>query len=551
MKDASGGDYNACASVYDAFMATCRNFGEACFLTATSRLPDSARDLSYNEAAARVSKRLSALQKSGYAAGDRIALLLGNQPQYFIEMLACNALGISVAPINPDLTSAEAAYILRHSGARLLVFADGYQDLAEVACQLADNLQSVNGQSEFFPEIAGGAQPAPITRASEASLLYTSGTTGTPKGCILSNDYYFCLGDFYAGRDGLVQLRPGAERILNPLPVFHQNAGIFSLMGALLTGNCLIMTDRFHASSWWQEVVQSRATIVHYLGVMPAILAKLPVCDQENQHAVRLGIGAGVEPAHHEAFEKRFGFPLIELWGMTEAGGGFFADTEPRQIGTRGVGRPRGIEGQDLEFRLVDDTGADVPPGEPGELLVRRVGPNPRRGFFDGYLKDSGTTEQAWSGGWFHTGDVFWQDETGMLHFAERKKNIIRRSGENIAALEVETVLRDHPEVRRVAVIAVPDEMRGEEVMACVETGPEVTHGRDLAESIFQWCRDRLAYYKAPGWVLFVDAIPTTSTQKMQKSQIFPKGADPTRRPGAHDLRGAKKRAPQPATLGA
>lgn len=551
MKDASGGDYNACASVYDAFMATCRNFGEACFLTATSRLPDSARDLSYNESAVRVSKRLSALQKSGYTAGDRIALLLGNQPQYFIEMLACNALGISVAPINPDLTSAEAAYILRHSGARLLVFADGYQDLAEAACQLADNLQSVNSQSEFFPEIAGSAQPAPITRASEASLLYTSGTTGTPKGCILSNDYYFCLGDFYAGRDGLVQLRPGAERILNPLPVFHQNAGIFSLMGALLTGNCLIMTDRFHASSWWQEVVQSRATIVHYLGVMPAILAKLPVCDQENQHAVRLGIGAGVEPAHHEAFEKRFGFPLIELWGMTEAGGGFFADTEPRQIGTRGVGRPRGIAGQDLEFRLVDDTGADVPPGEPGELLVRRVGPNPRRGFFDGYLKDSGTTEQAWSGGWFHTGDVFWQDETSMLHFAERKKNIIRRSGENIAALEVETVLRDHPEVRRVAVIAVPDEMRGEEVMACVETGPEVTHDRDLAESIFQWCRDRLAYYKAPGWVLFVDAIPTTSTQKMQKSQIFPKGADPTRRPGAHDLRGAKKRAPQPATLGA
>lgn len=548
MRHASGGDNSACASVYDAFMATCRRFGAASFLAATSRLPDIGEDISYNTAAERVADRVKSLQTAGYGTGDRIALLLGNRPQHFIEMLACNALGISVVPINPDLTGPEMAYILKHSDARLLVYADEYRERAEAASSLADGIPMVNLRSGSLPVSPRLGEAAAITRDTEASLLYTSGTTGKPKGCILSNDYYFCLGQFYAGRDGLVQLRPAGERILNPLPVFHQNAGIFSMMGAILTGNCLIMTDRFHASTWWQEVVQSGATIVHYLGVMPAILVKLPVNAMERQHRVRLGIGAGVEPSHHDAFEKRFGFPLIELWGMTEAGGGFLADSEPRQVGSRGVGRPRSIMGQDLEFRLVDDNERDVAPGNPGELLVRRLGSNPQRGFFDGYLKDPDETAKAWSGGWYHTGDVLFQDETGMLHFSERKKNIIRRSGENIAAIEVETVLLDHPAVRHVAVIAVSDEMRGEEVMACIEAVPNTPQDRALAESLLEWCGDRLAYYKTPGWMLFLDTIPTTSTQKVQKARIFPKDFDPTRHPGVHDLRGRKQRVAQPAT---
>lgn len=548
MRNASGGDHSACASVYDAFTATRRRFGTASFLAATSRLPEVGGDISYNEAADRISDRVRVLRAAGYGAGDRIALLLGNRPQHFIEMLACNAVGISVVPINPDLTGPEMAYILTHSDARLLVYADEYRARAEAASLLAGGLSTVSLRSGSLPVSSRSGTAAPITRDTEASLLYTSGTTGKPKGCILSNEYYFCLGQFYAGRDGLVRLQPAGERILNPLPVFHQNAGIFSMMGAILTGNCLIMTDRFHASTWWQEVVQSGATIVHYLGVMPAILVKLPVNEMERQHRVRFGIGAGVEPSHHDAFEKRFGFPLIELWGMTEAGGGFLADSEPRLVGSRGVGRPRGIIGQDLEFRLVDDNDEDVTPGSPGELVVRRLGDNPQKGLFDGYLKDPDETAKAWSGGWYHTGDVLFQDETGMLHFSERKKNIIRRSGENIAAIEVETVLLDHPAVRRVAVIAVADEMRGEEVMACIEAEPDTPQDPALAESLLEWCGERLAYYKTPGWMLFLDAIPTTSTQKVQKAQIFPKGFDPTRHPGVHDLRGRKQRVAKPAT---
>jgi crotonobetaine/carnitine-CoA ligase len=173
---------------------------------------------------------------------------------------------------------------------------------------------------------------------------------------------------------------------------------------------------------------------------------------------------------------------------------------------------------------------------------VRWGGPEgPRHGFFAGYLKDDRATEEAWRGGWFHTGDVVRQDGDGMLYFVDRKKNIIRRSGENIAAAEIEAVLQAHDDVAQVAVVAAPDEVREEEVMACVVPMPGVTGDAALAERLFEWCMARLAYFKAPGWVLFLPSLPTTGTQKVQKTQLFPRGEDPRRRPGAIDLRDRKR----------
>jgi crotonobetaine/carnitine-CoA ligase len=253
---------------------------------------------------------------------------------------------------------------------------------------------------------------------------------------------------------------------------------------------------------------------------------------------VKFGVGAGVEPELHEAFEKRFGFPLIEAWGMTETGRVTMVNREPRMIHTRAFGRP--VRG--LEAKVVDDHDREVPRGTEGELLVRWGGPEgPRHGFFAGYLKDDRATEEAWRGGWFHTGDVVRQDGDGMLYFVDRKKNIIRRSGENIAAAEIEAVLQAHDDVAQVAVVAAPDEVREEEVMACVVPMPGVTGDAALAERLFEWCMARLAYFKAPGWVLFLPSLPTTGTQKVQKTQLFPRGEDPRRRPGAIDLRDRKR----------
>jgi crotonobetaine/carnitine-CoA ligase len=274
--------------------------------------------------------------------------------------------------------------------------------------------------------------------------------------------------------------------------------------------------------------------------VVPPLLLNQPVVPDERQHRVKFGVGAGVEPELHEAFEKRFGFPLLEAWGMTETGRVTLVNREPRMIHTRAFGRPFG----GLEAKVVDDDDREVPRNTEGELLVRWGGPEgPRHGFFAGYLKDPAATESAWRGGWFHTGDVVRQDADGMLYFVDRKKNIIRRAGENIAAAEVEAVLQAHPSVAQVAVLAVPDELREEEVMACVVAMPGVSTGAPLAEDLFDWCRQRLAYFKAPGFVLFVASLPTTGTQKVQKAQIFPRGEDPRKQAGAVDLRDRKRRA--------
>jgi acyl-CoA synthetase (AMP-forming)/AMP-acid ligase II len=174
-------------------------------------------------------------------------------------------------------------------------------------------------------------------------------------------------------------------------------------------------------------------------------------------------------------------------------------------------------------------------------MLIRHSAATPRKLFFSGYLGDAAATEAAWRGGWFHTGDTVWRGADGMLHFVDRKKNIIRRSGENIAAAEVEALLQTHPDVSQVAVLAVPDEVREEEVLACVVLNKDRPL-KDTADALFGYCFERLAYFKAPGWIYFVDTLPTTGTQKIQKHQIFPAGTDPRTAAGIFDLRHAKKR---------
>ena len=161
-------------------------------------------------------------------------------------------------------------------------------------------------------------------------------------------------------------------------------------------------------------------------------------------------------------------------------------------------------------------------------MLVRHSAATPRRGCFLGYLDDAGATEAAWRGGWFHTGDMVWRGADGMLHFVDRKKNIIRRSGENIAAAEVEALLLTHPNVLQAAVMPVEDELREEEVLACIVL-KRALPVEEAAKALFQHCFERLAYYKAPGWVHIVDSLPTTGTQKIQKHAIYPKGTDPAR----------------------
>ncbi len=204
---------------------------------------------------------------------------------------------------------------------------------------------------------------------------------------------------------------------------------------------------------------------------------------------------------------------------MTETGGGvvIVANHDPRHRGTQCFGRP----GPESEVRVVLDDGTPAPADQPGELLVRRAGPDPKRGFFREYLKDPQATSEAWEGGWFHTGDIVRQDSEGYLYFVDRKKNVIRRSGENISAVEVESVLLQHPAIANVAVAAIPDAVRGDEVFACIIPRPDAPADRAaLARDIVSFCLTRLAYYKAPGYIAFVESLPLTSTQKIQRGAL-------------------------------
>jgi len=223
---------------------------------------------------------------------------------------------------------------------------------------------------------------------------------------------------------------------------------------------------------------------------------------------------------------------------MTEMVRALVACHEPRQVGTRAFGRA--LEG--VEVRVVDDADLDTAGETPGEMLIRHSAATPRQDFFSGYLDDPAATEAAWRGGWFHTGDIVWRDATGMLHFVDRRKNIVRRSGENIAAAEVEATLLMHPWVEQAAVMALPDEIREEEVLACVVLKPGAERSEATAHALFDFCNTHLAYYKAPGWLWFADAIPTTATQKIQKHNMFAPGEDPRLLAGMLDLRRLKKR---------
>lgn len=499
-----------------------------------------AGEISYGVMLRKVEAWQERFRRSGYGEGHRVGLLLQNRPVFLEIWFALNGLGVSVVPINPDLRLSELEYIVTHSEMNAALILPERWGEAATAARNGGRPIPVATADDDVPEPFGGARPAiPGDQSSECALLYTSGTTGKPKGCVLTNEYFLHFGDWYREAGGLISLQMDRERMITPLPVFHMNAMAASVMGMMAVGGCLTMLDRFHPRSWWDSVRKSRATCVHYLGVMPSMLMGATSLETDKDHSVRFGFGAGVDKDLHVPFEKRFGFPLLEAWAMTETGSGVSvcANREPRKAGTNCFGRPT----PEVEVRIVGDDGRDVEGATPGELLVRRAGDNPRYGFFREYLKNAEATVAAWQGGWFYTGDIVSRDADGDLHFVDRKKNVIRRSGETIAAVEVESVLNRHPLIRQAAVAAMPDEVRGEEVAALI-VAAQPQADDDTAKQITLWCLEQMAYHKAPGLIAFVDKLPLTATEKIHRAGLKAMVAEAADRGAFHDTRPLKKR---------
>ncbi len=534
-------------TVSDAFRVTVARYPDNDFLEV---LPETAAIYgiqpgiwTYRDALAEVDRLAARYQSAGYGHGQRVGLLLLNRPEFLWHFLALNSLGLSVVPINAEFRSAELEYLIEHSELVLIVTVPGHETrLAAAATAVGRSVAVATVGDAILPpnRFPDTLVKGPPSVDSECALLYTSGTTGRPKGCVLPNEYFLYAGQWYTEIGGLCDVRPGVERMISPLPLTHMNALAVSTSCMILSGGCLILLDRFHPTTWWASVRASRATIVHYLGVMPAMLLATSASVDDRQHAVRFGFGAGVNPRHHARFEERFGFPLLEAWAMTETGSGavVIANREPRHVGTACFGRAEVA----VDCRIVDDEGIDVPPDIVGELWVRHAGPEPRFGFFREYLKDPAATAEAWLGGWFHTGDLVRRDADGYFRFVDRKKNIIRRSGENISAVEVESVLLQYPGIRTVGVTAVPDDVRGDEVMAVVVLAGSVEVSAALAESLVAYALTKLAYYKAPGYVAFVDGLPLTPTEKIQRAGLRVLGSTLLSERRCFDVRGMKKR---------
>ncbi len=505
-------------TVYEAFAATAEKYPDRPFLNV---LPGTADiygippgELTYGAARQEVDALARDLMQAGYGAGMRVALLLENRPTFFLHWLAVNRIGGSVVPVNPDLRAAELEYLIGHSEPALIISIEDRHKELEAAVAAAGIKAAVIAPGDPVPGPRDQAVTArPLEgEAREAAILYTSGTTGKPKGCVLPNTYFLLAGRWYAGVGGLATLTEDGERMITPLPVFHMNAMAYSFMAMVMVGGCLTVLDRFHPRAWWQDVAASRATCLHYLGVMPSMLMGFDPSPEERAHQVRFGFGAGVDPKLQIAFEDRFGFPLVEAWAMTETGAGavIAASGKDRLVAQASIGKPS----TGVECQLVDDSGKEA---VQGELLVRHAGPDPRYGFFSEYYKDAAATDEAWKDGWFHTGDIVRQGKDGNLFFVDRKKNVIRRSGENIAAVEVESILMRHPDIEAAGIAPVPDPVRGDEVFACLKVK---NPSRDKAEAITRWCLEQMAYYKAPGYIAFVDKLPLTPTQKIQRAAL-------------------------------
>ena len=545
---ATGSPYIA-GTVHQAFersVAACGEHDFLCILPETAeRYGIQAHTWSYESAAREVRELRERYARAGLGHGHRAGLLLENRPAMFFHWLALNALGVSVVPINAEWRSAELEYLVSHSDIAIAVAPHSrVADLTRAAeasgCPLTVTVPDLSPLTRVTRPVPH--PDTPPDEQTECALLYTSGTTGKPKGCVLANEYFLWEGTWYGALDGVCAVRPGVERLITPLPMSHMNAMAVSTMAMLMSGGCIVPLDRFHPGTWWRAVRESRASIVHYLGVMPAMLLGAPPSESDRDHALRFGFGAGVSPRLHAAFEQRFGFPLVEAWAMTETGAGavVIANHEPRKVGTACFGRPQPL----VECRVVSDGGANAGVNEPGELWVRSRAPNTRFGFFREYLKDPRATAEAWEGGYFHTGDVVYRDADGDLHFVDRKKNVIRRSGENISAVEVEGVLLQHPRVASVGVAAVPDEVRGDEVMACIVTRTALAaeERQTLARELVQFCLEKLAYFKAPGYVSFCEALPLTPTEKIQRARLKELAHDSLTSGRTIDLRPLKKR---------
>jgi crotonobetaine/carnitine-CoA ligase len=355
------------------------------------------------------------------------------------------------------------------------------------------------------------APPAELSGDDVISLIYTSGTTGRPKAVMQTHRTFVLTGQAYPA---WLDIRDG-DRLYVCLPFFHINSQAYSTMGAIGARATIVLAPRFSASRFWPDVRRHRVTHFNFIGAMTMILARREVAPEDANNDVRVAYGGTKLPYELQMdVERRFGLRIISGFGMSETTFGFIEDVHGyRRPGS--IGKPRQHPDPSVprnEARLVDDAFEDVGPDEVGELLLR----NPA--LAKGYFRDPERTAEAFlADGWLRTGDLLRRDADGFHFFVDRRKDVIRRRGENISSVEVERVLSDHPAVLHAAVVGVPSELTDEEVLAYIV--PRAGESVDLP-AILEWAATRLARFKIPRYVRVVDDLPRTGSHKVRKELL-------------------------------
>ncbi|MBV9359035.1 MAG: AMP-binding protein [Chloroflexi bacterium] len=457
--------------------------------------------------------------------GQPVAVMLPNRAEFMVAWLAVVACRGMLVSVNPSAQAFDAGHILRDSGAVLAITDTDNQALLERVkpdCPALRKLVTVadgcepEGLSAFR-----GVEPmrfadSESVRDDVTNVYYTSGTTGPPKGCLLSHEHWLRVVDV----DLRLHPKGPSDRMLCCLQFFYSDPA-WQLVAALASGASVVVMRRFSVSRFWDVVRRHQVTEILAIASIPILLLKAPPDPRDRDHRVKRALQVAVPANLHREMNERWGFPWVDGYGITE--GGFVTrvplDAADELVGSGSIGIPC----PEVELRLVGDAGAEVPTGEVGEFVMRAPG------MMRGYLHRADATAEALRDGWLHTGDLGRADERGLLWIVGRKKDMIRRSGENVAAAEIETVLRSHPKVLEAAVIPVPDPLRGEEIKAYVlpVAGESVATLPPL--ELVAHCQARLAPFKVPRYFEYRSTdFPRTPSMRVRKELLREGTADLT-----------------------
>lgn len=471
--------------------------------------------LAFAELQRLVHQLAAGLDALGVAAGDRVAVMLPNVAEFPVAWLATVHLGAVAVPVNTRLGATDLHGVLAHAEPGVAVVAADHVDAVRAAApeltlvvvgEHAADGRRVHGWHQLLA--AGRPQPpAAAVPETVANIQYTSGSTGEPKGCMLSHAYWVEIARTMARHGPRID---DSDVLLTAQPFTYMDPQ-WNLATALGTGSRLVVADRFHPARFWPTVQRHGVTYFYCLGVMPSLLLRTEPVAGEHRSSVRYAACSAIPADRHAELERRFGAPWHELYGSTETGVDLMIgpDEHDAAVGTGAMGRPV----PNREVRIVDvETGEPVPRGQVGKLLVRGSYQS------DGYFRDPDATARAFARSWYDTGDLARQDDGGYVHFEARTKDIIRRSGENVAAVQVEQVLEQHPLVDLAACVPVPDEIRGEEIKAYVVGPPDPT--ADQLDDLIGHMSQNLAYFKVPRYWEFRTELPLTSSEKVAKHRL-------------------------------